>query len=63
MGRANVGTNVPGELTANAARPLQVREKFPDAPGSKTVLADVRAEQLLLMTPEAGCLIVADGTV
>jgi hypothetical protein len=58
-----VGTNVPAELTANAAVALHVMEKFPDVPGSKTVFAGVRSEQLLFMTPEAGCLIVVAGTV
>ena len=63
VGKAKIGTNVPAELTTNAALPSHVREKFPDVPGSKTVFAGVRSAQLLLMTPEAGCLIVAEGTV
>jgi len=58
-----VGTNVPAELTPKAAVALHVREKFPDAPESKTVFAGVRSAQLLLITPEAGCLTVAEGTV
>jgi hypothetical protein len=60
---SNVGTNVPAELTVNAAPLLHVREKFPEVPGSKTVFVSLRTEQLLLMIPELGDLTVADGTL